>query len=258
MADLVPRAAAARLSELTAHLRVVMVSGPRQSGKTTLLREHLHSGGTFRSLDRPETLSAARDDPATFATSGPVPRIIDEVQLGGDQLVRAIKADVDAHPEPGRVVLSGSSRSLTIPTLSESLAGRVAFVELWPLSMAERTRSAPDAVTRWFGDVAAVMSDSAWTRPGYLAAVTAGGYPGALTITSALARRAWFDGYLSTVITRDIRDFATVTRGDTVATLLGLVAARAGGIACSPISRTRRTSPATPRGTTCRTSTWCT
>lgn len=53
MADLVPRAAAARLSELTAHPRVVMVSGPRQSGKTTLLREHLHSGGTFRSLDRP-------------------------------------------------------------------------------------------------------------------------------------------------------------------------------------------------------------
>ncbi|SEF17304.1 ATP-binding protein [Jiangella alba] len=231
MADLVPRAAAARLSELTAHLRVVMVSGPRQSGKTTLLREHLRSGGTFRSLDRPETLAAARDDPATFATSGSIPRIIDEVQLGGDRLVRAIKADVDAHPEPGRFVLSGSSRFLTIPTLSESLAGRVAFVDLWPLSMAERTRSGSDAVTRWFGDIGSVMSDSTWTRPGYLAAVTAGGYPEALTITSALARRAWFDGYLSTVITRDIRDFATITRGDAVGTLLGLVAARAGGTA---------------------------
>lgn len=228
MVSLVPRSASARLAELAEHLRIVMVNGPRQSGKTTLLKQYLSDvGGSYRTLDRPDTLSAAHDDPATFVTFGEPPRVIDEVQLGGDDVIRAIKVAVDADPEPGRFILSGSSRFLTIPTLSESLAGRLAFVDLWPLSMCERT-GADNALDRLFGDTDLLVADSSWTRDEYLSCVVSGGYPEALSISSLTARRAWYDGYLNTVITRDIQHFATVSRSGAVATLLGLVAARAG------------------------------
>jgi predicted AAA+ superfamily ATPase len=229
---LVPRIAAGRLAELARYLRIVMVSGPRQSGKTTLLREYLTgAGGIYRSLDRGDTLRAARDDPAAFVTYGDAPRAIDEVQLGGDEIVRAIKVAVDTDPSPGQFLLSGSSRFLTIPTLSESLAGRLAFVELWPLSMAERTSAAPTFLRDVFGDPTRLLTDSAWTRRQYLDCVTEGGYPEALRIPSTVARHAWYDGYLSTVINRDIRDFATITRGDALSRLLRLIAARAGSLA---------------------------
>ena len=209
-----------------------MVSGPRQVGKTTLLRQYLATaGGTYRTLDRADTLRAARDDPAAFVTYGETPRAIDEVQRGGDEIVRAIKVAVDTDPQPGRFILSGSSRFLTIPTLSESLAGRLAFVELWPLSMAERTFTVPTFLNDVFDDPARLVADSAWTRQQYLECVTAGGYPEVLTIASAVARHAWYEGYLSTVINRDIRDFATITRADALSTLLRVIAARAGSIA---------------------------
>ena len=228
---LIPRLAEQRLAELAKNLRIVMVSGPRQSGKTTLLREYLAAaGGSYRTLDRADTVQAARDDPAAFVAYGDPPRAIDEVQLGGDDLVRAIKVAVDNDQQPGQFILSGSSRFLTIPTLSESLAGRLAFVELWPLSMAERTGGASTFLAGMFGDPSHLVTSSAWTRQDYLDCMVAGGYPEVLGIGSAVARRAWYDGYLSTVIDRDIRDFATVTRGDALAKLLRVIAARAGSI----------------------------
>src|SRR3990172_3926867 len=127
------------IEELMGDLRVVIINGPRQSGKTTLLRQlHAASGGVFYTLDQPEVFQFAKDDPAGFITDSPRPTYIDEVQRGGDPLIRAIKIAVDEDPRPGSFVLSGSSRFLTIPTLSESLVGRAAVVELWPLSVAER------------------------------------------------------------------------------------------------------------------------
>lgn len=228
---LVPRLAAERLAELAKYLRIVMVSGPRQSGKTTLLREYLAAaGGSYRTLDQTDMWQAARDDPAAFVAYGDTPRVIDEVPLGGDALVRAIKVAVDTEPRPGRFVLSGSSRFLMIPTLSESLAGRLAFVELWPLSMAERVGTVPAFLSEVFDDPSHMMASSEWNRQEYLDCIVAGGYPEVLGIDSAVARRAWYDGYLSTVINRDIRDFATVTRGDALSKLLRITAARAGSL----------------------------
>lgn len=228
----ISRAAERRLAELAGGLRIVMVNGPRQSGKSTLLTHYLDRvGGSYRTLDTVDMLAAARDDPVAFARYGAPPRGIDEVQLGGDELIRAIKVVVDADPQPGAFILSGSSRFLTIPTLSESLAGRLAFVELWPLSMAERVGSQQAIVERLFGDPAGLLGASTWHRDAYLECVVAGGYPEALRIPSGIAQRAWFDGYLATVINRDIRDFASITRADAVAKLLSLVAARSGSLA---------------------------
>lgn len=92
MPDLVPRLAQGLLDELASALRVVVVNGPRQSGKTTMLRQYQRAhGGSYRTLDNRQDQEAAIADPAAFAADGGSPRLIDEVHLGGDWLVRAIK-----------------------------------------------------------------------------------------------------------------------------------------------------------------------
>jgi uncharacterized protein len=230
MPDLVPRLAQGLLDELAGALRIVIVNGPRQSGKTTMLRQYQRAhGGSYRTLDNRQDQEAALADPAAFAFDGESPRLIDEVHLGGDWLVRAIKISVDEDPRPGRFILSGSSRFLTIPTLSESLAGRAGFVDLWPLSMAEVTGGSADFLSRVFREPASLQgTESSWTREEYIRAICLGGYPEARGLRSRVARSAWYDGYLTTVINRDISDFAEIGKIRAVPRLLGLVAARAG------------------------------
>jgi uncharacterized protein len=230
MADLIPRLAQGLLEELASALRVVIVNGPRQSGKTTLLRQYQRAhGGSYRTLDNRQDQEAAIADPAAFAAEGQPPRLIDEVHLGGDWLVRAIKIAVDEDPRPGRFILSGSSRFLTVPTLSESLAGRAAFLDLWPLSMAELTGGPADFLSRLFSEPASLRAtESGWTREEYIRAICLGGYPEARALRSPIARTAWYDCYLTTVINRDISDFAEIGKTRAIPRLLGLVAARAG------------------------------
>jgi hypothetical protein len=228
--ELVPRLAQGLLDELASALRIVIVNGPRQSGKTTMLRQYQRAhGGSYRTLDNRQDQEAAIADPVAFAAEGEAPRLIDEVHLGGDWLVRAIKIAVDEDPRPGRYILSGSSRFLTVPTLSESLAGRAAFVDLWPLSMAEVTGGPADFLSRVFREPDSLRgAESAWTRDDYLRIICSGGYPEARGLRSRVARSAWFDGYLTTVINRDISDFAEIGKIRAIPRLLGLVAARAG------------------------------
>jgi uncharacterized protein len=102
--------------------------------------------GTYRTLDDAEHLGAAQADPISFVTSCEHPLIIDEVQRGGNALVLAIKRAVDQQRGPGQFILSGSSSFLTVPSLSESLAGRAIFHSLWPFSMAERTGGDQDFI----------------------------------------------------------------------------------------------------------------
>lgn len=156
--------------------------------------------------------------------------IIDEIQRGGDDLVRALKMVVDRSQARGQFVLSGSTSFLTVPTLSESLAGRAVFIDLWPLSMAERTGNPlADPIRDLFTDPATLIgTTSDWKRADYIDVVAAGGYPEAVQLPLASLRRTWFDSYVSTVINRDINDFAKVVQGPAMHDLLKVVAARSG------------------------------
>src|SRR3984893_15972053 len=129
--------------------RVVAISGPRQSGKTTLARRFVKQGRKFDTLDNQSTLAAAKSDPVAFIR-GLDRAVIDEVQRAPDLLL-AIKQSVDEDPRPGRFLLTGSANLLTIKTVNESLAGRVEVVSLYPLGRSERLRAkAPQFIPKIF------------------------------------------------------------------------------------------------------------
>jgi predicted AAA+ superfamily ATPase len=144
--------------------------------------------------------------------------------------VLAIKQVVDNDWSPGQFILSGSTRFLSVPTLSESLAGRVAFVDLWPFAMSERTGGDGRICDRMFADPGVVVSrESAWTREDYIRLICQGSYPEAIRLTSPTAIRAWFRGYLDTVISRDIREFAQIHKAQAIPDLIALIAGCTGG-----------------------------
>lgn len=225
--ELVERRCRSLANELIDELRVVVINGPRQSGKSTLLAELIRSrGGEVRSLDDEATRAAARADPAGFLADLRRPTGIDEIQLGGDPLVRTIKTMVDADPRPGRFVLAGSSRFLTVPGLSESLAGRAAFVELWPLTEGETAGIHETFVETLLFDASRLRS---WVCPALSRAelaqkVCRGGFPEA-TRLSGRGRRAWFDGYARTLTLRDAKAVAHRRQVHELPRLLGHLAA---------------------------------
>lgn len=225
------RSAERPLVELTQHFRVVLVQGPRQAGKTTLLRQFQERhGGSLVSLDEPDVLAAARSDPTSFVATGRPPLLIDEVQRGGNDLVLAVKAAVDRTDRPGQYVLAGSTDFLSTGLLTESLAGRHVSVAVWPLSVAERCGrlDAPDLTA--LESVAEPDRLSPWRRSDYLALALQGGFPEALRIPDHY-RGLWFNQYLDAVIRRDLAEFARIRDVDAMSRLLGLLAARTGSAA---------------------------
>lgn len=216
--------------EALADFRVVVITGPRQAGKTTLVRRTLGDTGTFARLDREATLRAARDDPTGFAEFGETPRAFDEVQRAGEPLIRAVKSVVDDNPSRGQFLLNGSADFLTVPTISESLAGRAAFLELWPFTQGE-LHGAPDGFLEaaFAGpDLLLAGGPSALGLADYLRRICAGGFPEA-TAMAPRARRTWFRDYVRTVTQRDIKDLSGARRVRELPKLLSLVAARTAG-----------------------------
>ena len=192
--------------------RVVMLHGARQSGKTTLAKQiATDRHGSYASLDDDTVLAAAIDDPVSFLTAGASPRAVDEVQRGGDRLIRAVKRIVDDDSSAGQFLLTGSTNFLTVPTISESLAGRVRLLQLRPLSRAELADNPPASIDAWRDRTPELALGGTTSRLGYLNMVCQGGYPGAVRLGplhGALA--AWFEDYAATVIGRDIGFLASI------------------------------------------------
>jgi uncharacterized protein len=205
--EILARSALSLLSEYRSIFRVVIVNGPRQSGKSTLLGldAKAHNAEVL-SLDNPAILRAARTDPTGFIAAAPKPLYLDEVQRGGDQLILAIKADVDANPtERGRFILSGSSKFLSIPTLSESLAGRAGIIDLWPLAQSEFEGSTSSLIDLLFASphLLREVQPPALNRSQIMDRVVRGGFPEVADLAPR-ARGIWFDAYLRTIFEREL------------------------------------------------------
>lgn len=186
-------------------------------------------GGTFVTLDDPAMLEAARRDPVGFVTQ-PAPLVIDEIQRAGDPVVTAIKRAVDLDPAPGRFMITGSTNFLTVPTVSESLAGRLAIIDLWPFSQGELVRSGPETFVNLAFEHPEIIRAGpvgTTTRDDYLETICEGGYPAVINLGSR-QRRGWYRDYLRTVIQRDIVELADIRRAESITPVLTTIAALTG------------------------------
>ncbi|MES1227103.1 MAG: ATP-binding protein [Armatimonadota bacterium] len=200
---MVTRLAKSRLDDALADTPVVVVQGPRQCGKSTLVQSLAH--GPYVTLDDSLSRSAASLTPASFLTAHGPRLVLDEVQREPG-LFREIKKLVDRDRSPGRFLLTGSANILLLPKLSDSLAGRMEVVPLWPLAQAE-IEGANVAFADWaFGD--------AWpqSKPcdNLQELILKGGFPEPFSRSMPTRRRAWFDSYVKALIERDVRDMADI------------------------------------------------
>lgn len=204
---------------------VVLLNGARQTGKTTIARAVARrSGAQFFTFDDAATLALAAGDPAGFVGNLPVPVVLDEIQKVPD-LFPAIKLAVDSNRKPGRFLLTGSANVMTLPRLSESLAGRMEVIPLFPFSAGERAGRREAFVRRLFAGEIAKAKPA--VPVGDLAArLSVGGYPEAVQRKAADRRSAWFASYISTILQRDVRDLARVDGLHALLNLLKLLAAR--------------------------------
>jgi hypothetical protein len=215
------RFAADRLTAALKDTPVVMVVGPRQSGKTTLVRDLIAGGRAYVTLDDDTVLEGAREDPTGLVRS--VDQItIDEVQRA-PELLRAIKRSVDLDRRPGRFLLTGSANVLTLPTVSESLAGRLEVITLLPLSRAEIRGRRPQFLRKAFTGTLAKPPEEV-IGDALVQAVLTGGYPEMLRREAPGRRHAWARDYVHAIVQRDVRDIADVERLDQLSRLLRVLA----------------------------------
>ncbi len=191
---------------------VLLLVGPRQAGKSTLAQQLIADdrAATYMTLDDAATLGAALSDPTAFVDQADGTMVIDEIQRAPDLLL-AIKANVDRDRRPGRFLLTGSANVLTLPTVSESLAGRVEVLPLWPLAQLEiEGRAQSDLLASLFDPERTPASASPIDRAELIERVLRGGFPPAVLRTDAERRSAWLASYLTTLTQRDVRDLVNI------------------------------------------------
>ncbi|MCY4102618.1 MAG: ATP-binding protein [bacterium] len=209
--------------------RVVVLHGARQSGKTTLARRIARQrGGSYVTLDDDASRRAALDDPMAYLSALRKPAVIDEVQLGGDRVVRAVKRIVDESEARGGFLLTGSTDFLSVPTISESLAGRARILRLHPFSEAELAGRRQLDLDEWLDACSVEPPPQAADRAGYMGRVCRGGFPEAVAQAPS-ERPLWHRSYLETVVQRDITELGDIRRGEALIELVRWLAANSAG-----------------------------
>jgi predicted AAA+ superfamily ATPase len=223
--QLYPRWQSANVTLALKTRRIVMLAGPRQSGKTTLARETAGAEGEYRTLDDVALKAAAENDPHGFVKSKAKMLVIDEVQRA-PMLLPALKKAVDEDTRAGQFLLTGSANFRALPGVQESLAGRIASIRLRPLTQGEILSRKPHFVSRAFAGKFG-RPDAAYDRDALLELAFRGGFPEVTRLTGR-ARRQWHLDYVDALIESDIRDISRIQRKDALHDLFGVLAAWSG------------------------------
>ncbi|MYD35531.1 MAG: ATP-binding protein [Dehalococcoidia bacterium] len=203
----------------------VLIHGPRQSGKTTLARlvgDNL--GYSYVSFDDDVARLAAESDPIGFVRRLGEHAVLDEVQRV-PSLFTALKQEIDSRRVPGRFLLTGSSQVLLVPTLSDSLAGRLEIIRLHPLSQGEIYSGVPTFLDDLFSGMFST-SNSRRLGEDLAKRITSGGYPAALARSTPRRQANWYRNFIDTQLQRDARDIARISSLDALPRLLTATASQ--------------------------------
>ena len=242
--ELLPRFIELRLVEALEDSPVVLIQGPRQCGKTTLAQmvcapELLPGRGgsvvtasrgySYLSFDDDSVRAGAETDPMGFISDLPERVVLDGVQRVPG-LFTGLKLEIDRRRVPGRFVLTGSTNVLAVPTVQDSLAGRLETVRLHPLAQCELHASRPAAdgfIDTLFGDNFPIQQTA---RLGKQLAerIVSGGFPPALARSAGRRRASWYRNYADAQVQRDIGALSRISGLNALPRLLTLAATQTG------------------------------
>ncbi len=209
----------------------VLVTGPRQSGKTTLLFERFSKSHRFISLENPDVRARVLEDPVGFLKANPPPVILDEIQYTPD-LLHYIKSAIDINRRPGQWLLSGSQSFALMQGVSQSLSGRIAVLTLLPFTIAESEKKGNKVVDldkllpAAFGQKKETKKKKRLSLDDWL---LRGAYP-EIRVNRDVDRKLWIAGYVQTYLERDVRQVMNVGDLNSFNRFLRLCAARSGQI----------------------------
>lgn len=185
----------------------LVLTGPRQSGKTTLLTHLLKKTHRYVLLDDLDKSTLAAEDPLGFFERFPPPLILDEIQ-NVPSLLATVKARIAEDPRPGRWVITGSQKFAVMKNVSESLAGRAAVLNLHPFAISENRKDKKHVLpASWAGYLKEMTSTASQTIPpssNLGAFLLRGGYPGVVAKRN-VPLDLWYSSYVQTYIDRDVR-----------------------------------------------------
>ena len=204
---MVKRDAESRLRKLATTFRSVAVIGPRQSGKTTLCRE-VFPGKPYTSLENPDVLSFAQTDPKGFLAQFKKGAILDEVQKA-PHLFSYLQQILDESSKKGLFILTGSNNFLLQENITQTLAGRIGYLQLLPLSIAE-------------------IKKAGKLKGNYTNLIFSGCYPE--PVVKKINPLDWYPNYLSTYVERDVRQLKNISNHSLFLKFIKLCAGRVGSV----------------------------
>jgi len=224
-----PRRLTAAVAEALAGFPVVVVTGARQTGKSTLIHELLKTPRRqYHSLDDIDVLERAEAEPDALVSAA-APLTFDEIQRS-PKLLHAVKRAVDRDRRPGRFLLSGSANLALLGSVSESLAGRAVYLTLYPFTYAERRGRG--GTGPWDGILEDPGAFEGEHEPiaGLDAELLGGGFPPVVLAADRAQHRAWLNGYVRTYLERDLQMLASIHNLVDFRRLMRMAALRTGAL----------------------------
>ena len=207
---------------------VVYVMGPRQSGKTTVVKSIINDDWIYITFDDSTQLNLVKSDPIGYIRNLPEGKsiVLDEVQRLPELFV-TIKQSVDERRMPGRFLLTGSANALLLPKLSDSLAGRMETISLTTLSEYEILDRTPSFLNMILNGVAPTTKEIR-SRNHLIHRIVSGCFPEPIQRDKETRVQAWYKAYIQTLIQKDIRDLGHIEHNNDMAKLLSVLALYSG------------------------------
>jgi len=208
---------------------VIMLAGPRQCGKTTLVKQIMKDDWVYVTLDDVNQLEFAKNDPLGFIRGFNDRRvIIDEVQRV-PELFLPIKQSIDENRRPGRFLLTGSANAMALPRVADSLAGRLEVISLLPLAECEIQDTPSSFLTKI---LSGKIPDAKQTRvrEQLITKVLTGGFPEALLRKEENRRASWFNQYILGIVQKDMKDLSQIENLDIMPRLIQIICNQAGNL----------------------------